>query len=495
MDERNHHQMATVEHERQPGRAQHHIHHNIPPGVYLILTLLATVILAVYAASHWFAFLSDSQWIFHGLMWLGAAAGVIFVTGYFIERVIQPAIRAWHMVKKTKVLAQEKDYAYIDGTFHQVSQERHTFNYKGEIGNAPPQLLPSVVAQPSQEQLLARIGENQLIVSPGVRKDTGEPVTVSIVAVPHFKLIGGSGFGKSCLAGSILDQATKTNDPQHFQLALLDLEHKTSRLFEDLPHIAHVQVGRRFIQMVATDADEVVEHLGYLKKELDRRASLSEQELAREPVLFIYVEEMLSLQYEVDPQLLDRMFAGLNVLSVRGRKYGMFMLACMQTDYSSTEMRVSQRMFRFRAAASIDTSAARAAGFINNELIKQNFQLGQPGQFVVEYPSFSQIVIAPNYDVQRLVAAKTRFQDGFRTVSEVDFQAVKPARNMVETTLKNDETTLQARFQDVANLRENGWRKVAIVEKLWRVKAGGSQAYKDACSEYEDIIEQIEQDA
>jgi hypothetical protein len=41
-------------------------------------------------------------------------------------------------------------------------------------------------------------------------------------------------------------------------------------------------------------------------------------------------------------------------------------------------------MFRFRAAAAIDQTAARAAGFQNTELIKQNFQQGVPGQFVIE---------------------------------------------------------------------------------------------------------------
>ncbi len=360
-------------------------------------------------------------------------------------------------------------------------------------------VLGAGITQPSQDWLLGHLPEQALIVSPGVQASTGQMVKVSICDVPHFKILGSTGFGKSCLAGSLLDQATHLNRPEVFQLACLDLEHKTSRLFEDLPHIAHCRVGSRLVQLVATDAEEVVEHLGYLKKVLDYRAGLSEPELTRQPVLVIYVEEMLSLQYEVvDPKQLKSMLADVTVLSVRGRKYGMFLIAVMQTDYSSEELRVSQKMFRFRAAAAIDQSAARAAGFQNTELIKQNFQHGQPGQFVIEYPSFSQLVLAPTYDVKRLVAEKTRASHDFTRVSEDEpspgLTLLKPSRNSSETTVKTDETALQARLQEVRHLQALGWGKVAIIEKVWKVKAGATHGYKHACLEYDHILARLDQE-
>lgn len=37
-------------------------------------------------------------------------------------------------------------------------------------------------------------------------------------------------------------------------------------------------------------------------------------------------------------------------------------------DFSTAELRVSQKMFRFRGAAAVDPSAARAAGLINTDL-------------------------------------------------------------------------------------------------------------------------------
>lgn len=257
------------------------------------------------------------------------------------------------------------------------------------------------IARPSQEAILDQLPYNSFVVSPGVNADTGEIVLVNLLEVPHVKFIGAPGFGKSCLAASILDQVSQTNDRQHLQLALLDCEHKTSRLFEQNENIARVRVGGRIVDLVATHADMVAVQLGFLKREMMRRAELSESELDRTPVIIMYVEEMLSLQYEVDPKLLQQMVDDILILAVRARKYRMFLLSCMQTDYSTTEMKVSQKMYRFRGAAAIDPTAARAAGFQNTDLVKVNFASGQKGQFVIEYPGFSNIVLVASYDVKR----------------------------------------------------------------------------------------------
>src|SRR5437667_206761 len=83
--------------------------------------------------------------------------------------------------------------------------------------------------------------------------------------------------------------------------------------------------------------------------------------------------------------LLEQLLAQLTILALRGRKYRIFLLCCSQTDYSTDGLRVAQKQFRFRAAGGIDLTAARAAGFMSTELIKENFKNGQPGQglFVV----------------------------------------------------------------------------------------------------------------
>jgi hypothetical protein len=266
------------------------------------------------------------------------------------------------------------------------------------------------VRQPSMYALLQQLEPGALQVCPGVRADNGEPVILSIEDAVHFKLIGSSGFGKSCEAAALLEQAITLNGPELLQIALLDLEHKTSRLFEDSPNVAVLQSGRRSVPMVATSADEVALYLGYLKSELDRRARLSESDLQYAPVLLMYVEEMLALRYEVDEKLMGRMLADLSVLAVRARKYRMFLLACTQTDYSTPELRTAQNQFRTRIAYAIDTTAARAAGFMSTELIKTNFTTSQKGdgQFVLESPGIAALMLAPVYDVKQKLLAKER---------------------------------------------------------------------------------------
>jgi hypothetical protein len=342
-------------------------------------------------------------------------------------------------------------------------------------------------SSPSQDQLLGALVPNSLTVSPGIRNSNGQPVIVSITEIPHLKIIGSSGFGKSCLAAALLDQACQLNSPDKLQIALLDLEHKTSRLFEDRANIAEINLGTRRVTMVATDADEVAQHLGFLKRELSRRTKLSEDDLLKEPVLLMYVEEMLSLQFEVEEELLQQMLADITILAIRGRKYGMFLLAVSQTDYSTQELRIAQKQFRFRAAAGIDTTAARAAGFMNTELIKNNFQHGKPGQFVVEYPSFSDLVLAPDYDVKKLVLARAAvIRD--RDTSPI-LRVVNDVRNPSEQTEnKVNEHALQAKREQVMTLRDQNWGKINIIEKVWNVKRGGSQGYIKACAEYDAIV-------
>lgn len=364
-----------------------------------------------------------------------------------------------------------------------------------------PHPLP---APPTEDFLMSRIKENSFTISPGVRASNGEPVLLDITTVPHSKLIGASGFGKSTCMYIMLKQAVEMNDPRRLQLALLDLEHKTSRLLENYPHIASLRVGKRLVQMVATDADMVAEYLGYLKRELDRRTMLSEQELIGQPVLLIYVEEMLSLQYEViDPKLLQIIFHSLTILSVRGRKYSIFLYVCMQTDYSTNELKISQKMFRFRGAAAVDTSAARAAGFQNIDLVKQSFQTGKPGQLVIEYPSFSDLVIVPGLELKHLLRQKQKRVDPVQDscysaidtetptqISTLHTDCISPAHDL-HIGQYMEEYPSEARMQEVQKLRAQNWGKVAIIEKVWRVKRGSSRVYRKAEQEYNSTIAQL----
>lgn len=268
--------------------------------------------------------------------------------------------------------------------------------------NAPQFALPHI------DMFYQAIPFNSLQTGMGIEALTGKPIITPIMGSTHFKLIGGSGMGKSCVAASILDIATTTNDPDHLRIGLLDLEHNTSRLFENLPHV--YEIGPRRQRLVGRDPDEVAQKLQLLQWELNRRAGLGEAHCREhEPVLLVYVEEMLALKYEVvDEDLKKKMLAAINILGVRARKYGIFLLVCMQIDYSDKSTREAMAQFRTRAGFAIDPEAARASGFFDTELVKQNFLAGRSGQYVLEKPQFSGIVLAPDYDVRaKLEAPRT----------------------------------------------------------------------------------------
>jgi hypothetical protein len=266
---------------------------------------------------------------------------------------------------------------------------------------------------PSIERFYEAIQFNSLQTGLGAEATTGKLILAPIRKSVHFKLIGGSGQGKSCVAGAILDIATTTNDPDHLRIGLLDLEHNTSRLFENLPHVA--EIGPKRQRLVGGDADEVAQKFELLFWELRRRSELGETYCTQhEPVLLVYVEEMLALKHEVvDKKLRNRMLEAFSVLAVRGRKYGIFFLACMQADYSDTSTREGMAQFRTRGGFAIDPEVARASGFFKKELVLQNFQTGQPGQYVLEQPQYGSIALAPSYDV----AARLEKLDASATTS------------------------------------------------------------------------------
>lgn len=371
----------------------------------------------------------------------------------------------------------------------------HEYNYSDtSTGASNGKTQISEAQAPTQEYLLSQLRYNALQVCLGVSATTGQPFTMDLIEGTHYRIIGGSGFGKSCEAAAILDQVTQTNDPDHLLIGLLDLEHKTSKLFEHLPHIAELQVGRKKVDCVATNPDEVAQHLGYLRQELDRRKVMSEHDLAQERFMLIYVEEFLSLRREVDPDLLDQMMKDFSILALRGRKYGLYLLVAAQVDYASKDLRDAMSQFNVNMSFSVKPSAARAAGFSSNDLLKTNFEAKTRGQFVLETTGCSDIFLAPHFDVKaklrQLEAARSGsvqrpFSDRSDSFTERSLQIVNADERPV--ALRSD------RSSEVLNLLEKGWGKQAIIEKLWNVKKGGSPRYKDAENDYNQIIIEAEE--
>src|SRR5512135_188416 len=262
-----------------------------------------------------------------------------------------------------------------------------------------------VFKPPTIEDCLSQLRFNQLQVCLGSDAQTGEPLIVDFMKGVHYKLIGSSGMGKSCGAAGKLYQLTQMNDPEHLMIALLDMEHMTSRLFEHCPHVAEIRHQGRYIPLIATDAQEVADKFMLLCKELDRRSH--DPNGTRAPFLLIYVEEFFALKHAVlDEKLKSRMLSDFTQLAVRGRKYHMYLLACAQDDYASSEkasdeLRSARNQFQVREAYCVSPRAALSAGFVHTALIKSNYAEATKGKYVLE-GAFGKptLMLAPVYDVE-----------------------------------------------------------------------------------------------
>jgi hypothetical protein len=226
-----------------------------------------------------------------------AGVAIKFVLGGFIQHVIVPLVHdVFGPFRTNRVHHANDNYTvYQDKDSMKVSHHednRYSYNIKQlEAPQEPVALIEAPrVHQPTQEEAISLLEYNKLQVCLGADKEVGGYVFTDLAGGSHFRNIGSSDMGKSCLASSIFDQATSANDEDHLRIALLDLECKASRLFETLPHVAELQIGRERVDCVAQSADEVGRHFGYLRQELVRRVRLSEYELRREMFLLIYLK-------------------------------------------------------------------------------------------------------------------------------------------------------------------------------------------------------------
>lgn len=358
----------------------------------------------------------------------------------------------------------------------------------------PATIDASAVTQPQLTQIITQLQANALEVAFGVEASTGKLVKTTLPQAVHIKLIGASGFGKSTLAASILAQIVAMNSPDVVRIALLDLENLTSKPFQQLPHV--LEIGRK--RMVATDAEQVAVLLGMLVKELNRRADNG----LTGPTTLVYVEEFLSLQYELDDKLKERMLADFSVLSVRGRKYGICLLGATQTDYATDDLRTAQKQFRTRLACAVDPSAGRAAGFVNNAALKKLFADGRPGDFLIERPGQSTLILAPYGDESlrdvRAVVATSPYSGSSSYQPSVVGTTTRPDLHLVEATTNEpgkepevETAALSERAQAVLSLLRQRKGQNEIIETVWGVKSNGGRAYQEAVTEYREIIAQL----
>lgn len=271
------------------------------------------------------------------------------------------------------------------------------------------------VEQPTIEECIAQVKRNSYDVCVGRSIETGEYRTVNIYK-RHWKIIGGSQMGKSAAMIANLRMLAATHDPERLTIAPLDLEDQNVNLLADLPHIARWHDT----PLIARSEGEVLDCLDDLVVMMNYRYTLTKKEVKRLPIVIVYIEEMLRLKdyyknaiktaalqgpeaVKRAKALYTRLIEALNALSGRGLKARIQLFVAAQVDYRDEDLVAAWKNIQFGQSFKVEATAARAAGFNNNELLADNYENGDVGEFVLQYIRLSDLCIGPYFPLEDLV--------------------------------------------------------------------------------------------
>lgn len=365
--------------------------------------------------------------------------------------------------------------------------------------------------RPTIAELVPLVERNSFEVPFGASLMGNGTVIISIEDV-HIKIIGSSRKGKSCLAAAILDLATQTHDPHVLKIALLDLENKTSKLFEHLgEHIVVLPTVKGRLPMHARSVKQAAEYLHYIRCEMDRRYTLTDDELEKLPHILVYIEEFLSLKKHKDLTKEERatLADDLNELAIRGLKALIHLMACAQVDYADDDLKPFANNFGLNASFAVRPPAAQAAGFVCSELLAMNWQSKTPGQCVVEGTACNDLINAPDYDVKAklkalgsgkqienqsaLMALPQGRESGFQPHSVHIENQFEPAPQAVLAQLDGEQWIISDFDRKlemmIALLAENQDEQF---KQIWRVSPGPGREYRRAKTERSIIAQHMQ---
>ncbi len=181
-------------------------------GFFLVIMAVGMISWGITDRHGFFLFMANFfKYSMYALIVLPVLAALVLIVVCIVKYVVIP------------LREKERVYAYNDNFMattkgmkvHHHQDTKLSYNIKQVEGSAePPQLPAPEVHRPTQEFAIGQLRENGLNVCLGVSKETGEPFVLDLIDGTHYKFIGASGKGKSCLAGSVLDQVTTVNSPE-----------------------------------------------------------------------------------------------------------------------------------------------------------------------------------------------------------------------------------------------------------------------------------------
>ncbi len=472
-------------------------------------------------------------WVLLGLLVLGALVASVHIIlnaigNHQLRSAETGVLRAQaYQMRRVLPMSDDQGNAIInDPNTHTVNVyqlQLRQFNMLSSFHNAPkytgvPQQEPQALLTAGNMQRLtiedaARHIKNELESCLGSSLlNNGTPITVGWED-SHIKVIGASRQGKSCLAAIIMREGELTHSPARLQFAMLDYEYKTSRLFEHSSHLAKLDSSGRRVPLHAKSLDEVPAALHLLAREMARRDRLNAWEVEDLPHVLIYIEEFLNLKKQLRahmPKQYEQFLTDLHALATGGLKLRMHLMVCAQVDYSDDDLKeIMAQFYGLNISFGVKPTAAQAAGFICLDLIAQNYQNKQQGQFVMESSSGNDLGLAVDFDIKAKLRA---FSSRNESRNEVEMGDVGQFRNgetvIIEEPRKSRETgskwdrnesrngietasqvSLEQKLREVMGFLDDnpGATSTDILKTVWNVKPGKNAAYEQAKREYAQV--------
>lgn len=296
-------------------------------------------------------------------------------------------------------IANGRNISYSAKGELQISDWRSNVHSISEI--ATNQTTPQIEAplrRISITECVEAIEHNSLKVCVGSIQDTDQKAIITFKK-SHFKFIGASQKGKSSLVATFLDVVSQTHSADVVQFAILDMEDMTGNLFSDLPHVIKH----------ARSKETVVLGLREMVSIMDYRYTLPVKEIAKMPIILIYVEEFLDLKNQLkafNPDLYKETIAHITTLATRGLKARCQLMLCAQTEYRDSGGELAGALANIPNGFSVclKPEAARAAGFTNTVLLNKNYQENKVGVFVAKHPQLQCIVVGAECDLEKRLA-------------------------------------------------------------------------------------------
>lgn len=329
------------------------------------------------------------------------------------------------------------------------------------------------------EQIVANCEPNsyKIFIGRSLTKPGNKAVRINFYK-QHFRFIGASQRGKSSMVAAFMEIVTRTHDPKHVRLVLLDKEDQTSNLFAHLPHVLSMKKSDgSTVKLHARNEDQVLEYLIHCVNIMNHRYTMPKSQILSLPIILVYIEEFLAVKNEfkaridrtIDKDAKDKAISDyatfmhcIGLLAQLGLKNRVQLLLCAQVEYADDDFREAMASIGCGFSFCVRPKAAASAGFMNNELLNRNAKDNKVGQAVVETPDCNDLVLAPDYDLEKRILEFETNHPGIHPIHQTEDDTPSQAQNSPVNV--NAVNTVNEPVKPVNNMVNVGERSVASGE-------------------------------